>query len=108
MILPIQSAIERGLYILLVFAFIGMGTGMYFQAQANQKLSNQNQFLIKQYNDGRIDTQKAREANKARQDSIIGYIKCLVLLPYDSPGLSNTSTRAEVVTALDKCAKDNQ
>lgn len=50
---------------------------------------------------------QARNANLARQDAMQGYIKCIILLHYDNPTLNENSTRADVVKALDKCAKAN-
>lgn len=35
----------------------------------------------------------------------IGYIKCVLLLRYDSPGLNEKSPRQDVEVALDHCAE---
>lgn len=35
----------------------------------------------------------------------IGYIKCVLLLRYDSPGLNEKSPRQDVEGALDRCAE---
>lgn len=49
----------------------------------------------------------ARQQNKDRQDNIINYARCIVLLRFDNPNLGPSSTKPEVSAALDKCAVDD-
>lgn len=69
--------------ILLVAVTFSIVSGVYYQQQS----------------------QKARSTNIARQDSLKNYIKCLSLLRFDSPELTQPNvTRQQVSAALDKCA----
>lgn len=81
--LPLQSLVEKLLYVLLISV---LGFNIYVAYQTQDVL-----------HDG-------REANIHRQNETNAYIKCILLLRYDHPELNEKSTREEVVTALDKCA----
>lgn len=48
---------------------------------------------------------QARKTNFDRQSEIKAYIKCVVLLRYDNPGLSPESPKADVEKALDRCVE---
>lgn len=50
-------------------------------------------------------TLQARQANVERQQDLQNYVKCLTLLRFDNPELGPQSTRSQVESALDKCAK---
>lgn len=58
--------------------------------------------IIQQNNTASIE--RAEQATTQRNDQQ-GYIKCIVLLRYDNPGLGPDSPRADVEKALDACAK---
>lgn len=53
---------------------------------------------------GQIDT-NVQNTQAILENDTQGYIKCILLLKYDNPELSPNSTRQEVGSALDRCAK---
>lgn len=81
--LPLQSIIERTLYVaMLLLAFFNIFTTVLL------------------YN----FISEGRELSIQRQVQTEAYIKCVLLLRYDNPELDVNSTREEVEMALDKCA----
>lgn len=89
--LPLQSFIERSLYVIMLL-IVGFNIFMTVQMQG----------LV---NDHQEATVIARKASIERQSEMEGYIKCILLLRYDNPNLTQNSPRKEVEVALDKCAQ---
>lgn len=48
--------------------------------------------------------EEGRASRDFQTQNTQGYIKCIILLRYDRPDLSPTSSRQDVEMALDKCA----
>lgn len=73
------------------------------------RLNDNQQALQKVINDNQQSTLQARQSNVSRQDEIKADIKCIFLARFDNPAAASPSaTRAQVESALDKCAKTTQ
>lgn len=81
---------RSSLITLVVVATIGVGIGVWKVFS----VGNQIKTLIQ---DGRATRNSQTQATQ-------GYIKCILLLRYDHPELTNDSSKQDVSNALDECA----
>lgn len=88
---------DRNLRIFQVIVLLGIVMFNIFTAIRLQNVIDRNQ----------ANAVEARKSNFARQNEIKSYIKCILLIRYDHPELTQTSPRSEVEQALEECSKKN-